>query len=142
MTDSPTPNWQPITALPLVAQMIDETLESARIQLENLEEARPRPYVLDDALVSRIVRSYSDQAEFLPVYQEQLARWGQLDLTAGQRSEVERLKTQVDSLRGVLGSILTLASELKPGTVDTILRKSDLEVALDFLSRNSPGGRG
>jgi hypothetical protein len=142
MTDSPTPNWQPITALPLVAQMIDETLEDARIQLENLEEARPRPYVLDDALVSRIVRSYSDQAEFLPVYQEQLARWGQLDLTAGQRSEVERLKTQVDSLRGVLGSILTLASELKPGTVDTILRKSDLEVALDFLSRNSPGGRG
>ncbi len=142
MTDSPTPNWQPITALPLVAQMIDETLESARIQLENLEEARPRPYVLDDALVSRIVRSYSDQAEFIPVYEEQLARWGQLDLTADERSEVERLKAQVDSLRGVLTSILTLASELKPGTIDTILRKSDLEVALDFLSRHPPSGSG
>lgn len=140
MIDSSTPNWQPITALPLVAQMIDETLESARIQLENLEEARPRPYVLDDALVSRIVRSYSDQAEFLPVYQEQLARWGRLDLTAGQRSEVERLKTQVDSFRGVLTSILTLASELKPGTIDKILRKSDVEVALDFLSQNPPSG--
>jgi hypothetical protein len=69
MTDRPAPNWQPITALPLVAQMIDGAPESARIQLENLEEARPRPHVLDDALVSRIVRSDSDQAEFLPVSQ-------------------------------------------------------------------------
>jgi hypothetical protein len=67
MTDRPAPNRQPITALPLVAQMIDGALESARIQLENLEEARPRPHVLDDALVSRIIRSDSDQAEFLPV---------------------------------------------------------------------------
>jgi hypothetical protein len=122
--------------------MIDESLESARFQLENLEEARPRPYVLDDALVSRIVRSYSDQAEFLPVYEEQLARWGRLDLAAGQRSEVERLKAQVDSLRGVLNSILTLARELKPGTIDKVLRKSDVELALDFLSRNPPGGSG
>jgi hypothetical protein len=136
MTDSPTPNWQPITALPLIAEMIDESLESARIQLRNLEEAQP--YVLDDALVSRIIRSYSDRAEFLPVYEEQLARWNQLDLAADQRSEVERLKTRVDSLRGVLDSILTLASKLRPGTIDSILRKSDLEVALDFLSPNPP----
>ena len=138
MTDSPTPNWQPITALPLVAEMIDGAPEGARIQLENLEEARPRPHVLDDALVSRIIRSYSDRAEFLPVYEEQLARWNQLDLAADQRSEVERLKARVDSLRGVLDSILTLASKLWPDTIDSILRKSDLEVALDFLSRTPP----
>ena len=118
--------------------MIGGALESARIQLENLEEARPRPYVLNDALVSRIIRSYSDQAEFLPIYEEQLARWNQLDLAADQRSEVDRLKARVDSLRGVLDSILTLASKLRPGTIDSILRKSDLEVALDFLSRTLP----
>jgi hypothetical protein len=52
------------------------------------------------------------------------------------------LKRQVDSLRDVLGSILTLASELKPGTIDKILWKSDVELALDFLSQDPPGGSG
>ncbi len=136
MPDEPTPIWQPISALPLVVQMIDEPLDEAETQLKNLEEARHRPYVLDDGLLQRVQQVYSEQAEFIPIYQEQLVRWEQLDLTAEQRSEVERLKTQVDSLRDVLNSILSLVEELKKGTIDTILNKGDAEVALDWLTGN------
>ena len=92
--------------------------------------------MLDDGLLQRVQQVYSEQAEFIPIYQEQLVRWEQLDLTAEQRSEVERLKTQVDSLRDVLNSILSLVEELKKGTIDTIPNKSDAEVALDWLTGN------
>ena len=75
MPDKPTPIWQPISALPLVVQMIDEPLDEAETQLKTLKEARHRPYVLDDGLLQRVQQVYSEQAEFIPIYHEQLVRW-------------------------------------------------------------------
>ena len=134
VADRRTPNWHPITALPLLTELIEGTLADTKGQLENLEACRERPHVLDDELVNRVIRSYSKSAEFLPIYREQLERWEQLDLAAQQRHQVERLKTKVASLGEVLSSLIELAHELKSGTIDSILRKSDVEVALDVLS--------
>jgi hypothetical protein len=36
-------------------------------------------------------------------------------------------------LRSVLASILALAEELKQGTIETMLRKSDIELGLEVL---------
>ena len=55
------------------------------------------------------------------------------DLTASQRGEVERLQDCVRKLQELAESILSLAEELKQGTIERVLRKSDLELGLEFL---------
>ena len=109
-------------------------VEDATVQLENLEQARNRPYVLDDEIVTRTLNCYSEQAGMIPVYREQVVRWQKSNLSTDQAKEVKRLEGQVESLHEVLDAIITLATDLKDGTIDTILRKSDAEVGLDWLT--------
>jgi len=43
------PSWQPIGGLPVIASLIDGGLRDGREHYAALLEARPKPYVLDDA---------------------------------------------------------------------------------------------
>lgn len=133
MAQDQTPNWQPISALPRIASLIDGMLHETEKQYHTLQQAKGRPHVLDDALVARVIRVYTAQLEDLWLFEEQLARWARGHLTATQKQEVERLSTQLNKLREVLQAILALADELKLGTIEQVLKKSDVEVALDFL---------
>ena len=138
MDDTPTPIWRPISFLPTHTELIDGTLEEAKDQLALLEQARPKPYALDDATVTRIIRCYTESATYIPLYREQLTRWERTELTTEQRREVDRLKPQVDDLADVLDAILSLADELKQNTIDAILRKDDAELAVDVLTGKIP----
>ncbi len=68
------------------------------------------------------------------LFKEQLSRWSQDELSATQRREVERLQTQAAKLQEVLQAILAFAEARKPNTIEKVLGKSDVEVAVDFLS--------
>ncbi len=57
------------------------------------------------------------------------------NLSVGQRHEVDRLTEQIGRCRTVIESILTLAEQLKQGTIEKVLAKSDLELGLEFLLR-------
>ena len=127
------PHWQPITRLPLIATAIDGMLETTQEQLETLESVRPKPYVLDDHTVARLIRSFTTQLNDLGLYQEQLARWKRTELSAGQRQEVERLGGQLAVLREATQSVLSISDELKDSTIEKVLAKDDLELGLDFL---------
>ena len=70
----------------------------------------------------------------LPLRDEQLARWKKGQLDSNQRQEVEKLTKQAEELRKVCQQILSLATELKKGTINRILEKSDIELAMDVLT--------
>ncbi|WP_231510506.1 hypothetical protein [Fischerella sp. PCC 9605] len=91
-----TPNWQPISQLPLIAKMIDDGLVDAVKQYETLQQASTHPHILDDYTVGRVIKLYSEQVEFLDLYAEQLARWKTLDLNATQKKEIARLTEQLE----------------------------------------------
>ena len=55
----PKGNWQPISALPLIASLIDGLLDEAEQQYETLESCRPQPHVLDDYTVGRVIKVYT-----------------------------------------------------------------------------------
>ena len=133
MAKEPTPQWQPLEKLPFIAWAIDGMLESAEENYTNLQPARKRPSMLDDYTVGRVIEVYSQQQSDLWLYDEQLKRWGAEALTAGQRKEVTRLTTQMQRLHEVLTAILALADELKEGTIEKVLAKSDAELGLEFL---------
>jgi hypothetical protein len=138
----PTPRWHPIASMPLIAHVIDGQLEGAEEQHRLLLQAKPGS--LDDATVERVVQVFTEEAELLVIYQEQLDRWRAEPLTIAQRREVDRLGRQVARNRDVAAAILALAEELKATTIDAILAKSDLELGLELLTGRStlfPRGR-
>jgi len=128
------PTWHPISALPLIANIIDEGLKNAEDHLRTLEKARPEPYILDDQTVARVIKVFGTEADDLPLFEEQLARWKKEPLTPAQADEVTRLTAQLAKHRIVVASILSLAEQLKKGTIDSVLRKDDIELGIEVLS--------
>ena len=139
MTDDPAPHWQPLTALPLIASLIDGELADGQEHHASLLAVRDRPYVLDDATVERTIKLHAEQRDFLGVFAEQLARWRNEQPTDAQRRELDRLEGQLQRLRAVLTNILGLAEELQQGTIEQVLAKSDLELGLEALRRGTNG---
>ena len=130
---NPRPHWRPISDLPVVASILESMLHDDEGQYRTLLECRSQPYVLDDHTVGRVIQVFTQQKADLPLYQQQLSHWMAGDLTASQRGEVERLQDCVRKLQELAESILSLAEELKQGTIEQVLHKSDLELGLEFL---------
>jgi hypothetical protein len=128
-------SWQPISALPLIASMIDGLLDEVEKQNRNLQACRSKPHVLDNHTVNRVVQVYTAQSGDVELYEEQLARWKRLNLTPTQLQQVNRLAEQIPTIKARITAILALAEELKGGTIDTILAKSDFELGLEWLLR-------
>jgi hypothetical protein len=133
------PHWQPISRLPLIGSMIDGILQDAEEHYQTLLQASSKPHVLDDHTVGRVFEVFRTQKDDLWLFEEQLARWKMDKLSVGQRHEVDRLTEQVGRCRTVIDSILSLAEQLKKGTIEKVLAKSNLELGLQFfLSKGKP----
>jgi hypothetical protein len=131
---TPAVQWNPISRLPEIAGAIDEMLTMAEEQYRTLLAVRERPYVLDDYTVGRVIEVFTAQADDLWLYEEQLRRWQGSELTTTERQDVEEFGGQVVKLRAAITAILALAEELKGGTIERVLEKSDIELALEVLS--------
>ena len=139
LADDPTPHGQPLTALPLIASLIDGELADGQEHHATLLSVRDRPYVLDDATIERSLKLHTEQRDFLGVFAEQLARWRHEQPSSAQRRELDRLEGQLERLRAVLTNILQLAGEHQHGTIERVLAKSDLELGLEALLRMTNG---
>ncbi len=111
--------------------MIDGMLESAEETHHSLQQARAGS--LDDYTVGRVREVYTTQRDDLWLYEEQLARWRNGELTSTQKQEVERLQGQLTRLRRIVTEILARTEKPKELTIETLLSKSDAETGLDFL---------
>jgi len=127
------PQWQPISMLPTIATHIDGMLEAAQEQYETLLPAKAKPHVLDDYTVNRVKEVFTTQQNDLWLFEEQLTRWSKNQLTAQQRTEVERLQGQMKKLREQVTTILELADDLSKGTIEKVMGKSDAELGFEFL---------
>ena len=127
------PHWQPIGMLSTIASHIDGMLEADTEQYETLLEAKPRPYVLDNDTVERVIAVFTTQREGFWLFEEQVQRWLSGPLTAAQRQEVERLAEQMKRLRENNAKILELARELARGTIEKQFAASDVELGIEVL---------
>ncbi len=128
-----TPNWQPVSALPKIASLIEGMVTDTSTQWETLQSARVKPHVLDAELVERIERVYSEQLHTSELLKEQLSRWRREPLLSEQSNEVTRLEDQVVTLRANLTNVLDLVGKVKDHTIDKILEKDDLALGLEVL---------
>jgi hypothetical protein len=133
MADATLPNWQPISMLPVIVELIDGELADAEEHHGTLQQALGRPHVFDDATVQRSIKLHTEQLEFLWVFREQLDRWRGAGPAPREREEIARLSLQLGRLHTLLTTILALAGELKEGTIEKVLAKSDLELGVEVL---------
>ncbi len=134
-------NWQPISQMKLIASMIDDALGDTSEHLQTLTRARARPHVLDDATIDRVERVHTEQMEFVDIYTQQIARWRTEKPSPAQTRELDRMQEQNKQLQVVTADVLTLASELRKGTIDRVLAMTDLELGLQALLGTNPSGR-
>ncbi len=119
----------------MIAAHIDGMLQADREQYETLLEAKPKPHVLDDSTVNRVIAAFTTQRNDFGLFDQQLQRWAALSLSDQQRREVERLVEQMRLLRENNEQVLTLARELSKGTIDKVMAKSDMELGLEMLTK-------
>jgi hypothetical protein len=131
-------NWQPISQMPLIASMIDTSLDDTREHLATLTKARAKPHVLDDATIDRVERVHTEQMEFVATYTQQINRWRGEKPSAVQTRALDRMATQNQQLREVTADVLALARELRNGTIERVLGMSDVELGLQSLLGNRP----
>lgn len=128
MTATPEQNWQPISMLPMIAQLVDDMLDGARQQHDVLAAA-PR-YSLDNATLDRVEGVYGDGLDGHPAFENQLARWQHEHPDA---QGLTRLAGRVGQLRPSYQRVLDLTLRLRASTIEALLGKSDLEVGMEAL---------
>jgi len=134
MSPKPKPTWHDISFLPLIGSTIDDMLEENNIQYQNFLAARDKPHVFNDEIIERSLKLYTDQLEDHWVFEEQLKRWQKEKITTEQSKEIKKLLKQSDKLKKVTKELLDMAHEFEPNTIDKILAKDDMELALEVLS--------
>ena len=129
------PQYRPLQFLPTLATHIDGMLAAHQEQYANLLQAKDKPYILDDYTVKRVIQAYTTAKQDLPLFDEQLRRWGSEKVTNAQRQEIVRLKGQMQKLHEVVDRVLKLAETLAKGTIEKQLAKSDEQLGLEYLKR-------
>ncbi len=89
---------------------------------------------MDDYTVGRVREVHGTQLKDLWLYEEQLARWSTADPTLAQRQELDRLTHQLDRLRSVLTFTLALTDARKEATIEKVMAKGDIELAIEVLT--------
>jgi hypothetical protein len=136
MNNKPQPNWQPIKNMPMIANLIDSQLTDAKEQYTTLLEARNKPHVLNDSIVQRTIKVYTEQLDFTQVFEKQLLKWEKEEyLIPILQTELCRLQAQVKYSYKTLKDIISLAEELKMGTIEKVMEKSDLEIGIESLKK-------
>lgn len=59
------PQCHPISAFPMLADLLDQQLEEVHTVLDALRQARSKPHVMDDYTIGRVIDSYTEQRDFI-----------------------------------------------------------------------------
>lgn len=128
MTAQGEQNWQPITMLPTIAEIVTGMLESAAEQHRLLSSARP--YSLDNATLDRVERVYRDGLDGHVAFERQVDRWQREYPGAEGLAE---LAEQVARLHPAYQQVLDLAHQQRGNTIEALMSKSDQQVGLEAL---------
>ena len=124
----------PIDALPMLSYAIEGALDAAKDQLINMQQAKENPHILDDALISQIIKSYTKQNSSIASERAVGLNWKKGKLSAKQKTSVDELLQNLDGLERVNQQILFIAKHCKEHTIDKILEMDEVELALSYLS--------
>ena len=130
-------NWYPLSFIPAFAGQVDELIEILEAQLKSFLPAKNKPHILDDQTIHRASSAFKQNAEYIQLYQEQADKWIREAQTDSHRQALSLLNEKLSKARKLNVELVALVEELGKGTIDKVLAKDDLELALEFLSGKS-----
>jgi len=130
------PTFQPISFLPMLISIIDDTYENTEDQYVTLMEIEDKPYKLDNSIIAQIFKVYKEQIELLDVFEMQLKKWKELLLNEEQENQIKITSDKLLEIKKQTNSILEFANMYKDKTIEKLLAKDDAEVGLEFLLNN------
>ena len=130
-------NFQPITKALAILEITRGMLDSSRDQLETMQQVKDRPHILDDAIINRSLKLYTAQNEDSDMFLQQCATWRKQELNEVQLYQIQEIEKCTKSLIDTNNQILFIINACKDSTIDKILEKSDMELALDMLTGKS-----
>lgn len=126
-------NWYPIEQLPMFTKMIEDSIIDTEENYATFLEAKSKPHVLDDLLIDRAIKNYTEQITYINCCDKQLERWKKDTLTKNQIEKINELITKNIHNRKINQNILSLLSELKKGNINRIMEMDDYELGLNVL---------
>jgi len=131
-------NYQPITKALSILELTKDMLDASREQLEAMKQVKDKPYLLGDALINRSLKSYTAQNEDIDIFLQQCAIWRKEKLNEVNLYQVQEIENCICLLKDINDQIISIANYCKDFTMDEILEKDDLELALDILTGKIP----
>lgn len=117
---------QSISILPLSLQMNAEQLDVVRDLQGKLEQARARPYLMDDEGICRVLRVYTEtKNQNIPMMRAHLEHWRKSRPSAQQRRQLDQFEQQLNDLDLGCTRVIATASEIRKGTIDRIMEMPD-----------------
>ena len=113
--------------------VVDEKLKQAQKQISNLEKCKDRPHVLDDKTVQRLIDVYSQEKQIVQHLMITIRSTLQSELSYDDRQTMKKVDGDINELDKACAQILFLADHFKEHTIDKIVEKTDVDLALDVL---------
>ena len=132
------PNFHHITKALTILEIIRGMLDSSKQQLENMQGAKDKPHMLDDEIVNRSIKLYTEQNKDSGIFLQQCAIWRKDNLTEVQLYQVQEIEKTTHELTKINNEILAIINYCKDYTIDKILAKDDVELAFDVLTGKIP----
>ena len=131
-------HFHPLLMIPTVLEITREVLDASQKQLGNMKKAKDEPYLLDDHIIHRSLNMYEEQNKDSDFFLQQCSMWKQEKLTDLQLKQVQEIENSTQMLRKVNDQLLSILNYCKDFTIDKILEKGEMELALDVLTGKIP----
>ena len=126
--------WRSINEISLLDYMINNSLEGISGLSENLHEASKSHGSMDDRTINMVIDNQNQTIACTKDYEEQLNRWLNENPTQKQREQIQNLKEKNNCVLKQAKKNLKIAEKMKDTTIESILGRSDGQVAIDTLS--------
>lgn len=128
------PIFQSLSKIRNILEITHIMLEESKEQLGRMREVKEKPHILDNDIVSRSLKLYKEQNEDAKFFIKQCNIWKQEKLTELQAIRVKEIECNANLLTEINNKLLSIFNYCKDQTINKIMEKDDMELALDFLT--------
>lgn len=126
--------WYPIEDSLRIGQYIIGLLDSSIEHVELFRKAKERPSSMNDALVNRTKKLFTERKEHIQLHEEQIIKWKEEAKSDFEKSEVIRLTQMIEELYKINQEVLDIADYISSRTIETILNMDEFELAIKVLT--------
>lgn len=116
--------WRDTSDITFIACMIDDGIEDTQDQYNLFSKSEDKPHILNNETVNRALKLAEEDSVFIEIYEEQLNRWQNENLTTVQEKKINRISEELEKYRNLHQKYLDLLKKLSSETIE---KKLDIE---------------